>query len=159
MKKSLFAVMVACLLMAGLGMACEGVDVEDNTITGGLDIYGQPEPVRINDFCGVSLEFGSTYIESYKDWVWNKVYISNANVNGASVEIMDGERVALDTWVGFNANSCTDIKGEDGFHHTGCPWDTWLEVNAHIKLSVTYNDTNGNPVDCPRNGTVFDLDP
>lgn len=158
MKKNMFAVMVACLLMVGLGMACTGLDIEDNKITGGLNIYGQPDPVYIDDFCGVSMEFGATYVEAYNEWMWNKIYIRNNNVGGAQITIKDGQVTVFDRWIGFNAAECINIKGDDSYYHTGCPSDIWLDVNAHIKVFVTYYN-NHEPFECPANGSVYDLDP
>lgn len=152
MKKSfLFAVIICAALLSGCYVNGDKVP--------GTSVRGEPDPVYIDNFCGVDLEFGATYVTSNNEWFRNKIYIRQTNQKGADILIMEGNRVAFDSGIGYNANSCINFKGEDGYYHTGCPYDIWLEINAHVEIWVTTWDANNQPVDCPRNGEVFDMDP
>jgi hypothetical protein len=158
MKKLFLAVLVASLVSLA-GMACDNVNLQadGNNLTG---TFGQPDPVFIDDFCGVSLEFGSTYVKANDDWAWNVIYVLNSNSRGAHILMKDGDRPVFESWPGYNANSCVNVMGEDGYYHTGCPSGLpLLDINTHITLYVSYWDENNQEIQCPRNGAVFDLDP
>ncbi|MCX6744886.1 MAG: hypothetical protein NTX82_05160 [Candidatus Parcubacteria bacterium] len=157
--KKMIAIAGIILACGIVGLGCDNVNINGQKVDTGMNVYGEPDLVYIDNFCGVDMEFGATYVQGNGEWYWNKIYIRNTNIHGARIIMFEHDVQVVDYSIGWNADQCVNIKGEDGYMHTGCPYNTWLEINSHVEVYVTYWDANYQPVDCPRNGTVFDLDP